>query len=162
MRSIIGYVIERHISMKRIIPLLFLATSVALANDFGTWNTIQIQKSLPHDFSVGASEESRIGTVDKDRKLDEFHTTLFMDWRFVDWMSIGIQDDFVLLRRPNCSSRYRHDNRPGINLAFYQSYKGFDFMNSAAVYKDARADKAGIRYTQDEVLKMIANWKPKK
>ena len=39
---------------------------------------------------------------------------------------------------------------------------GFDFMNSAAVYKDARADKAGIRYTQDEVLKMIANWKPKK
>ena len=39
---------------------------------------------------------------------------------------------------------------------------GFDFLNSAAVYKDARADKAGIRYTQDEVLKMIANWNPKK
>lgn len=25
-----------------------------------------------------------------------------------------------------------------------------------------RANKAGIRYTQDEVLKMIANWTPKK
>ena len=39
---------------------------------------------------------------------------------------------------------------------------GMDFLNSAAVYKDSRANKAGIRYTQDEVLKMIANWNPKK
>lgn len=38
---------------------------------------------------------------------------------------------------------------------------GFDFMNSSAVYKDSRSTKAGLRYTQDDVLKMIANWTPK-
>ena len=137
------------ISMKRITLLSLLAISAIpmLANDFGTWNTIQVQKGLPHDFTIGASEESRIGTVDKDRKLDEFHTTLFADWRVVDWMSIGVQDDFVLLRRPCCSSKYRRDNRPGINLAFYHSYKGFDFMNrSRFIMRDLEDERPYFRY----------------
>ena len=48
-----------------------------------------------------------------------------------------------------------------VNAEFNTSW-GFDFLNGDAVYKDSRANKAGIRYTQDEVLKMIANWTPKK
>lgn len=76
---------------KSIVSLLAFISLIASANDFGTWNTIQFQKNLPNSFSIGASEESRIGTIDKDdKKLDEFHTTLFMDWRVVDWMSIGL------------------------------------------------------------------------
>ena len=137
------------ISMKRIALRSLLAISAIpmFANDFGTWNTIQIQKSLPHDFSIGASEESRIGTVDKDKKLDEFHTTLFADRRVLDCMSIGIQDDFVLLRRVGSSSKYRRDNRPGINLAFYQSYKGFDFMNrSRIIMRDLEDERPYFRY----------------
>jgi len=39
---------------------------------------------------------------------------------------------------------------------------GFDFLNGSAVYKDSRSSKAGIRYTQEEILKKIANWTPKK
>ena len=128
--------------------LLFAVLAIPMfANDFGTWNTIQIQKSLPHDFSIGASEENRIGTVDADRKLDEFHTTLFMDWRAFKWMSIGIQDDYVLLRRKGSSSKYRHDNRPGINLAFHHSYKGFDFMNrSRFIMRDLEDERPYFRY----------------
>ena len=62
-------------------------------------------------------------------------------------MSIGVQDDFVLLRRPNCSSRYRHDNRPGINLAFYHSWKGFDFMNrSRFIMRDLENERPYFRY----------------
>ena len=135
--------------MKRIILLAMavLAFSPMIANDFGTWNTIQAQKGLPHGFSVGASEESRIGTVDKDRKLDEFHTTAFVDWKVLDFMSVGVQDDFVLLRRPGCSSRYRHDNRPGINLAFFNSYKGFDFLNrSRFIMRDLENERPYFRY----------------
>lgn len=37
---------------------------------------------------------------------------------------------------------------------------GFDFMNGAAVYKEATQSKAGARLTQQEVLKRIANWTP--
>ena len=48
-----------------------------------------------------------------------------------------------------------------ITAEFNTTY-GFDFMNKSAVYKDSRQDKAGVRYTQAEVLKMIANWNPKK
>ena len=148
---IIGYVVlpMKGISMKRIlfISSLLFSISSMFANDFGTWNTIQVQKNFPNSFSIGASEESRIGTIDKDRKLDEFHTTLFADWRVVDWMSIGIQDDFVLLRRVGSSSKYRHDNRPGINLAFHQSYKGFDFMNrSRFIMRDLENERPYFRY----------------
>lgn len=141
--------------MKRIttttilLSLLLVVLAIPMfANDFGTWNTIQIQKSLlPHDLAFGASEESRIGTVDNDRKLDEFHTTLFMDWRAFKWMSIGIQDDFVLLRQKGSSSKYRHDNRPGINLAFYHSYRGFDFMNrSRFIMRDLENERPYFRY----------------
>lgn len=132
---------------KSIVSLLAFISFIVSANDFGTWNTIQVHKNLPYRFSIGASEESRIGTVDTDRKLDEFHTTLFADWRVVDWMSIGIQDDFVLLRRPDCSSRYRHDNRPGINLAFYQSWNDFDFMNrSRFIMRDLENERPYFRY----------------
>ena len=139
---------ERNIMKKLAILAISAMASLAYANDFGTWNTIQIQKNPPSRVSIGASEESRIGTVDKaNKKLDEFHTTLFADWRVVDWMSIGIQDDFVLLRRSNRSSRYRRDNRPGINLAFYQSYRGFNFMNrSRFIMRDLEDERPYFRY----------------
>ena len=52
-------------------------------------------------------------------------------------------------------------NNLNITAEFNTSW-GFDFLNGDAVYKDSRANKAGIRYTQAEVLKMIANWTPKK
>ena len=132
---------------KSIVSLLAFISLIVSANDFGTWNTVQVQKNLPSRFSIGASEESRIGTVDTDKKLDEFHTTLFVDWRVVDWMSIGIQDDFVLLRRVGSSSKYRHDNRPGINLALYQSRKGFDFFNrSRFIMRDLENERPYFRY----------------
>ena len=47
----------------------------------------------------------------------------------------------------NCSSKYRRDNRPGINLAFYHSYKGFDFMNrSRFIMRDLEDERPYFRY----------------
>ena len=128
--------------------LLFVLFPLSLfANDLGTWNTIQIQKKMSHDLSMGASEESRIGTVDSDKRLDEFHTTVFLDWRVFDWMSIGIQDDFVLLRRSGAVDRYRRDNRPGINLTFRHSVGGFDFSNrSRFIMRDLENERPYFRY----------------
>lgn len=128
--------------------LLFVLFPLSLfANDLGTWNTIQIQKKMSHDLSMGASEESRIGTVDSDKRLDEFHTTVFLDWRVFDWMSIGIQDDFVLLRRSGAVDRYRRDNRPGINLTFRHSVGGFDFSNrSRFIMRDMENERPYFRY----------------
>ena len=128
--------------------LLFVLFPLSLfANDLGTWNTIQIQKKMPHDLSMGASEESRIGTVDSDKRLDEFHTTVFLDWRVFDWMSIGIQDDFVLLRRTGSVDRYRRDNRPGINLTFRHSVGGFDFSNrSRFIMRDMENERPYFSY----------------
>jgi hypothetical protein len=128
--------------------LLFVLFPLSLfANDLGTWNTIQIQKKMPHDLSIGASEESRIGTVDSDKRLDEFHTTAFLDWRVFDWMSVGVQDDFVLLRRSGAVDRYRRDNRPGINLTFRHSVGGFDFSNrSRFIMRDLENERPYFRY----------------
>lgn len=128
--------------------LLFVLFPLSLfANDLGTWNTIQIQKKMSHDLSIGASEESRIGTVDSDKRLDEFHTTVFLDWRAFDWMSVGVQDDFVLLRRSGAVDRYRRDNRPGINLTFGHSVGGFDFSNrSRFIMRDLENERPYFRY----------------
>ena len=135
---------NKHISF---LLLSVILPFISFSNDFGTWNTIQVQRGLPYDFSIGVSEENRIGTIDADKKLDEFHTTAFVDWRVVDFMSIGVQDDFVLLRQKGSSSKYKHDNRPGINLAFYQSFKGFDFMNrSRFIMRDLEDERPYFRY----------------
>lgn len=132
--------------MKKALLLVLFPLSL-FANDLGTWNIIQIQKKMPYDLSMGASEESRIGTVDSDKRLDEFHTTVFLDWRVFDWMSIGIQDDFVLLRRAGSVDRYRRDNRPGINLTFKHTYSGFDFSNrSRFIVRDLENERPYFRY----------------
>lgn len=133
--------------MKKALLLVLFPLSL-FANDLGTWNTIQIQKKMPYDLYMGASEESRIGTVDSDKRLDEFHTTVFLDWRVFDWMSIGIQDDFVLLRRSGAVDRYRRDNRPGINLTFkHHTYSGFDFSNrSRFIMRDLESERPYFRY----------------
>ena len=132
--------------MKKALLLVLFPISI-FANDLGTWNTIQIQKKMPYDLSIGASEESRIGTVDSDKRLDEFHTTVFLDWRVFDWMSMGIQDDFVLLRRSGSADRYRRDNRPGINLTFKHTCSGFDFSNrSRFIMRDLESERPYFRY----------------
>ena len=135
--------------MKRAIAML-LCPLLAFGSDFGTWNTVQMSKGLGNGFSAGLSEESRIGTVDQPssiKRLDEFHTTVFLDWRVFDWMSIGIQDDFVLLRRSGAVDRYRRDNRPGINLTFGHSVGGFDFSNrSRFIMRDLENERPYFRY----------------
>ena len=132
--------------MKKI--ALIVLPLACLGNNIETWNTIQVSKNVTNNVSVGVSEESRIGVNQNEnpKKLDEFHTTAFVDWRCLDWMSIGIQDDFVLLR-DGTDTRYKHDNRLGINLAFYRSFKGFDFMNrSRFIMRDLENERPYFRY----------------
>ena len=53
----------------------------------------------------------------------------------------------MVLLRDGTDTRYRRDNRPGINLAFYQRYKGFDFMNrSRFIMRDLENERPYFRY----------------
>lgn len=127
---------------------LFIIPMLCFGNNFETWNTVQVSKDLGNGLSAGLSEESRIGVNQNEnlKKLDEFHTTAFVDWRFSRFISIGIQDDMVMLRN-NTDTRYKRDNRPGLNIAFYESYKGFDFMNrSRFVMRDLQDERPYFRY----------------
>lgn len=128
--------------------LIVLAAFLPLlvfSNNLETWNTIQIQKKID-DFYVGISEESRLGVNQTEKKLDEFHTTLFADWRFAKFMSIGIQDDLVCLR-DGSDARYKRDNRPSVNVAFYGELEGFQLMNrSRFVMRDLQDERPYFRY----------------
>lgn len=133
----------------KIISLVsLLIPFLCIANNIETWNTVQVQKDIGNGFSAGVSEESRIG-VNQDenpKKLDEFHTTAFVDWRFSRLMSIGIQDDMVLLRNRS-DARYRRDNRPGVNVALFESFYGVDFMNrSRFIMRDLEDERPYFRY----------------
>ena len=67
--------------MKKI--ALIVLPLACLGNNIETWNTIQVSKGITNNVSVGVSEESRIGVNQNEnpKKLDEFHTTAFVDWR---------------------------------------------------------------------------------
>ena len=133
---------------KPLVIFLLSLPSVCFPNNFETWNTVQVSKNLGSGLSVGASEESRIGVNQNEnpKKFDEFHTTVFVDWRFCKYASIGVQDDFVLVR-DNTDARYKRDNRPGVNLAFYENWRGVDLMSRLRfVMRDLENERPYFRY----------------
>jgi len=119
----------------------------AYANNIESWNTVQ--GSLKEDsFELGASEELRIGTdqAQTTKKIDEIHTTAFVDFSVFDWLSVGVQDDYALLRNGS-DTRYRRDNRPGVNIAVKGTFGGFDLMNrSRFVMRDLQGERPYFRY----------------
>ena len=142
--------------MNKIIEIALLISSIVFltneclgGDNFGTWNTVQVTMDLEEDgLYAGVSEESRIGTRsgESPKRMDEFHTTAFLDWKLFDWMTVGVQDDFVLLR-DGSDKRYKRDERPGVNIAFSQSLWGFDIMNrSRFVDRDIEGERPHFRY----------------
>lgn len=133
---------------KLVLAAALAAACPAMANRLGTWNTVQASYGLGNGVSAGVSEESRIG-VDRSetgKKLDEFHTTAFVDWKVLDFMSVGLQDDLVYLRNGS-DARYRRDNRPGVNVAFSGSLSGWDFSDrSRFVMRDLEGERPYFRY----------------
>ena len=127
--------------------ILLCCISIAYANNIETWNIIQASKKNG-DFDFGVSEESRIGVdqAQTTKKLDEFHTTLFANYSFFNHFSLGIQDDFVLLRNGS-DARYKRDNRPGVNASIFTTVYGFMFLNrSRFVMRDLEDERPYFRY----------------
>lgn len=132
---------------------IFLAISTVMicssliANNIESWNTIQATKKI-NNVAVGVSEEMRIG-VDQNqttKKIDELHTTTSIDFIGFNYISIGIQDDYVLLR-DKTDVRYRRDNRPGVNVMLYDELYGFKVLNrSRAVCRDIEDERPYFRY----------------
>ena len=123
------------------------ACCTAYANNVESWNTVQGSTKIGK-FTVGASEELRIGTdqAQTTKKVDEIHTTAFVDFSVINWLSVGIQDDYVLLRNGS-DTRYRRDNRPGVNIAVKGTFGGFDLMNrSRFVMRDLQGERPYFRY----------------
>lgn len=130
------------------ILLFFVTMLFVYANNIETWNTIDATKKVTDDFKIGVSEEVRIGVdqVQTAKKLDEFHTALHLDFIRIDHMSLGIQDDYVLLRDKS-DTRYRRDNRPGINISLYDTFYGFKILNrSRFVMRDLENERPYFRY----------------
>ena len=131
----------------RLFIVAIASSYAAYANNIESWNTVQGSTKLDR-FAVGVSEELRIGTdqAQTTKKIDEIHATAFVDFNVIDWLSIGIQDDYVLLRNGS-DARYRRDNRPGINVSFKHSFNGFDLMNrSRFVMRDLQDERPYFRY----------------
>lgn len=137
--------IRRTIVMVYIIALSF---NVSYADRLGLWSTIQASCKLIDGFTTGASEEIRAGTHkdESPKHIDELHSTVFIDWRALSFLSLGIQDDLVCLRN-NSDARYRHDNRPGLNAALHVSSHGWSFMNrSRFIMRDLQDARSYFRY----------------
>lgn len=129
-----------------VFAVIFFAFA-ANANNIEVWNTFQASKKLD-SFEIGASEESRIGTAQAEttKKLDELHTTAFVNYSFYDHFSLGMQDDFVLLRDKS-DVRYKRDNRPGVNASISTEKCGFMLMNrSRFVMRDLEDEHPYFRY----------------
>ena len=119
----------------------------AFANNVESWNTVQAEKKFDW-FSAGVSEESRIGVdqAQTTKKMDEFHTTAFANFPMTEYLSVGVQDDYVLLR-DGSDARYRHDNRPGVNGAASWNFDGFKVLNrSRFVMRDIQGERPYFRY----------------
>ena len=99
--------------MKRL--ALILLPVACFGNNIETWNTLQVSKNLGEGVSVGVSEESRIGVNQNEnpKKLDEFHTTAFVDWRCLDWMSIGLDVNWVAGRHGSSARWNGHEVQKG-------------------------------------------------
>ena len=127
--------------------VVMLFSYVAYANNIESWN--MIQSSIAYDvFEVGISEELRIGTDQHQttKKIDEIHTTAFVEFAIVKWLSLGIQDDYVLLR-DRSDARYARDNRPGVNVTLKHSFCEFDMLNrSRIVMRDLEDECPYVRY----------------
>ena len=133
--------------MKNAFRLLLLVPLAAAANNIETWNTVQATKKID-DWSFSISEENRIGVDQKQttKKLDEFHTTFGVNYSFMSHFSIGVQDDYALLR-DGSDTRYKRDNRPGVNVAAFDSINGFFVMNrSRFVMRDIEGEQPYFRY----------------
>lgn len=136
--------------MKKKIQLLIslmLVCFSAFADNVGTWNTVQLSKTID-SWTLIASEESRIG-VDQShssKKFDEFHTTAGANYEAAKCLSIGVQDDYVLLR-DGTDARYRYDNRPGVNIAVHRKIRDIMFLNrSRFVMRDIDGERPYFRY----------------
>jgi len=133
--------------MKRFLYIILATAYCASANSIESWNTVQASKKVDQ-FNVGFSEEARVG-VDQSqtaKKIDEFHTTVFVDYALLRWMSVGVQDDIVLLRNGS-DTRYRRDNRPGANILVHDVFCGFKVLNrSRFVIRDLEGERPYFRY----------------
>ena len=133
--------------MKRLILIVLAVPFAAIANNIETWNTVQVSKKIDN-WIINASEESRIG-VDQSqttKKLDEFHTTAGASLAFMKHFSLGIQDDYVLLR-DGSDARYKHDNRPGVNAVIHGNVNGYSILNrSRFVMRDIEGERPYFRY----------------
>lgn len=140
---------ENRQNMKNIMSMILMLCSIQLiANNIESWNTLQMTTKIDNDIVVGLSEEIRIGVDQNEtiKKLDEFHTTASIDFIHINHMSFGLQNDYVLLRSKS-DVRYRRDNRPGINLSFYEEINGFKLLNrSRFVCRDLEHETPYFRY----------------
>lgn len=133
--------------MRRLIVIILAFPFIAVANNIETWNTVQVSKKIDN-WTLNVSEESRIGVdqTQTTKKLDEFHTTVGASYALISHFSLGIQDDYVLLRNGS-DARYRRDNRPGVNAAVHRDIKGFAFLNrSRFVIRDLEDERHYFRY----------------
>lgn len=130
-----------------ITAITIMLCSILYANNIESWNTVQGSTKIGR-FTYGVSEELRLGTdqTQTTKKIDEIHTTAFVDFAVVDWLSVGVQNDYALLRN-HSDARYKHDNRPGVNLTLKKTFYGFNVSNrSRFVLRDLQGECPYFRY----------------
>ena len=144
------------------IKLLAFITALTSALCFGGNVMPWIQENFSHresELRFGLSHEDRFGTSKShDFRWDEIHNAVSVDYQVLDWMSVGINDRFVLLRNGS-DARYREDHRPGIDVAFFaKNLYGWDFLNrSRFIYRQVEHEHGYFRYRN--LSKAMMPWK---
>lgn len=127
--------INRHKKLGDICAVIAATVSLLLpatvsANDLQVWTQENLTYNITNGLSATLSQENRIGLdrTDNKKHIDEIHVAPSIDYRFYDWLSLGVNYRHVLLRNGS-DNRYTHDRRPGVDVALSQRLGAFSVLN---------------------------------
>lgn len=109
---------------------LLLCGGAYADNNLQVWTQENVSYSITNGFSATLSQENRIGLdrTDNKKHIDEIHIAPSLDYRIVDWMSVGVNYRHVLLRNGS-DTRYTNDRRPGLDVAFNEKVGNVSLLN---------------------------------
>ena len=118
--------------MKTRIAIIAIAMALsAIANNAQVWTREDVSYAVGVRTTVGISQENRIGITDWDdgkKHIDEIHIAPSLDYKVMDWMSIGVNYRHVLIRN-GTDVRYSNDHRPGVDMAFHKKFYDIGLLN---------------------------------
>ena len=119
---------------------------------------------LGHGLSTTISQENRVGVTewpDGKKHIDEIHVAPSIDYAVYDWISVGVNYRYVLLR-DGSDTRYSKDHRPGVDVALKYRIGKFSLLNrSRFICRVPEGEHPYFRYRNlSKISYSIGNFSP--